>query len=76
VIREALLEYEGEEHGYVLDGSRCRYTSVHAGKTKGLNARAWYEFDRLGYREAEKSIIQFSEKCYSESQRGEDRLRN
>ncbi|KAJ7855149.1 hypothetical protein B0H14DRAFT_2579490 [Mycena olivaceomarginata] len=46
-------------------GGAIGVRSVHAGKTKGLNARAWYEFDRLGYREAEKSIIQFSEKCYS-----------
>ncbi|KAJ7787570.1 hypothetical protein B0H14DRAFT_3505320 [Mycena olivaceomarginata] len=46
-------------------GGAIGVRSVHAGKTKGLNARAWYEFDRLGYREAEKSMIRFSEKCYT-----------
>ncbi|KAJ7787819.1 hypothetical protein B0H14DRAFT_2628964 [Mycena olivaceomarginata] len=46
-------------------GGTMGVRSVHAGKTKGLNARAWYEFDRLGYHEAEKSMIRFSEKCYT-----------
>ncbi|KAF8145913.1 hypothetical protein K438DRAFT_1781538 [Mycena galopus ATCC 62051] len=39
------------------------------GKTKGLNPRSWYEFNRMGYRDAEKSMIRFADKCYSEEER-------
>ncbi|KAF8209729.1 hypothetical protein K438DRAFT_1753376 [Mycena galopus ATCC 62051] len=46
-------------------GGAVGVRSVHSGRTKGLNPRSWYEYDRVGYRDAEKSMIRFAEKCYS-----------
>ncbi|KAJ6492728.1 hypothetical protein C8R47DRAFT_1070280 [Mycena vitilis] len=50
-------------------GGAVEVRSVHAGRTRGLNPRKWYEFDRMGYREAEKSMIRFAEKCYTDEDR-------
>ncbi|KAJ6496483.1 hypothetical protein C8R47DRAFT_1212805 [Mycena vitilis] len=46
-------------------GGSVEVRSVHAGRTRGLNPRKWYEYDRVGYRKAEKSMIRFAEKCYT-----------
>ncbi|KAJ7633768.1 hypothetical protein DFH06DRAFT_1336855 [Mycena polygramma] len=46
-------------------GGEIGVRSVHSGRSRGLNPRKWYEFDRMGYREAERSMIRFSEACYS-----------
>ncbi|KAJ7163637.1 hypothetical protein C8R46DRAFT_1221056 [Mycena filopes] len=46
-------------------GGTIQVRSVHSGRTLGLNPKKWYDTDRIGYREAEKSMILFAERCFS-----------
>ncbi|KAJ7121213.1 hypothetical protein C8R46DRAFT_1238480 [Mycena filopes] len=46
-------------------GGTIQVRSVHAGRTLGLSPKKWYDADRIGYREAEKSMILFTERCFS-----------
>ncbi|KAJ7770049.1 hypothetical protein B0H16DRAFT_1715674 [Mycena metata] len=46
-------------------GGAIDVRSVHAGVTKGLTGKKWYQYDAKGYREAEKSMIRFSERCFT-----------
>ncbi|KAJ7446034.1 hypothetical protein B0H11DRAFT_2249218 [Mycena galericulata] len=46
-------------------GGAIEVRSVHAGLTRGLNPQKWHQFDRLGYRDAETSMVKFSERCFT-----------
>ncbi|KAJ7833657.1 hypothetical protein B0H13DRAFT_2370320 [Mycena leptocephala] len=47
-------------------GGAIEVRSVHAGTTRGMAAQKWHAFDRMGYAEAEKSMVRFSERCFTE----------
>ncbi|KAJ7184062.1 hypothetical protein C8R46DRAFT_1208293 [Mycena filopes] len=48
-------------------GGAIEVRSVHAGTTRGLTPRKWYQADPLGYEGTERSFIKFSERCFSEA---------
>ncbi|KAJ7027469.1 hypothetical protein C8F04DRAFT_1267041 [Mycena alexandri] len=47
-------------------GGAIEVRSVHAGTTRGLAPRKWYQSDPAGYDATEKSFVRFTEKCFSE----------
>ncbi|KAJ7030304.1 hypothetical protein C8F04DRAFT_1264069 [Mycena alexandri] len=47
-------------------GGAIEVRSVHAGTTKGLAPRKWYQTDPAGYDATEKSFVKFTKKCFSE----------
>ncbi|KAJ7614718.1 hypothetical protein DFH06DRAFT_1344050 [Mycena polygramma] len=47
-------------------GGAIEVRSVHAGTTKGMTPRKWHEFDRMGYADVEKCMVNFSQRCFSE----------
>ncbi|KAJ7719040.1 hypothetical protein B0H16DRAFT_1739637 [Mycena metata] len=49
-------------------GGVIKVRSVHAGRTQGLAPRKWFQLDPMGYEAAEKSMIKFSERCFSEEE--------
>ncbi|KAJ7044195.1 hypothetical protein C8F04DRAFT_1250794 [Mycena alexandri] len=49
-------------------GGAIEVRSVHAGRTRGVGARKWYEIDPMGYEAAEKLMIKFSERCFTEEE--------
>ncbi|KAJ7023217.1 hypothetical protein C8F04DRAFT_1193678 [Mycena alexandri] len=54
--------------GPVGRGGAIEVRSVHAGTTRGLSQQKWFQFDPKGYGETEKSMILFSERCFSEEE--------
>ncbi|KAJ7022288.1 hypothetical protein C8F04DRAFT_1272732 [Mycena alexandri] len=57
------------EHGGAIE-----VRSVHSGTTAGLNPKKWYNFDPVGYQNAEASMVRFSEKTFSEAERERRRV--
>ncbi|KAJ7022381.1 hypothetical protein C8F04DRAFT_1272725 [Mycena alexandri] len=51
--------------------NRC---GVSTGTTAGLNPKKWYNFDPVGYQNAEASMVRFSEKTFSEAERERRRV--
>ncbi|KAJ7899933.1 hypothetical protein B0H13DRAFT_2336692 [Mycena leptocephala] len=46
-------------------GGRIEVRSVHAGMMNGLVPRIWSDFDRAGFDQAQRSLIDFTHKCFS-----------
>ncbi|KAJ7021770.1 hypothetical protein C8F04DRAFT_1273345 [Mycena alexandri] len=57
------------EHGGAIE-----VRSIHSGTTVGLNPKKWYNFDPVGYQNAEASMVRFSEKTFSEAERERRRV--
>ncbi|KAJ7026907.1 hypothetical protein C8F04DRAFT_1267500 [Mycena alexandri] len=49
-------------------GGAIEVRSVHAGTTRGVGAHKWYQLDPIGYEAAEKSMIKFTERCFTEDE--------
>ncbi|KAJ7019530.1 hypothetical protein C8F04DRAFT_1276130 [Mycena alexandri] len=49
-------------------GGAIEVRSVHAGTTRGVGAHKWYQLDPIGYEAAEKSMIKFTERCFTEEE--------
>ncbi|KAJ7511021.1 hypothetical protein B0H11DRAFT_1900353 [Mycena galericulata] len=49
-------------------GGRIEVRSIHAGMTNGLVPRIWTDFDRAGFDAAQRSFINFSHQCFTESE--------
>ncbi|KAJ7023315.1 hypothetical protein C8F04DRAFT_1193565 [Mycena alexandri] len=45
-------------------GGAIEVRSVHAGTTRGLAPRKWYQSDPAGYDATEKCFVKFTEKCF------------
>ncbi|KAJ7350498.1 hypothetical protein DFH08DRAFT_806552 [Mycena albidolilacea] len=51
-----------------MRGGRVGVRSVHAGKTKGLSALNWPQFDWRGFQAVETSMAAFATECYSDAE--------
>ncbi|KAJ7802391.1 hypothetical protein B0H13DRAFT_2389627 [Mycena leptocephala] len=49
-------------------GGRIEVQSVHAGMSNGLVPRIWSDFDRAGFDQAQRSLIDFTHSCFSEAE--------
>ncbi|KAJ7030501.1 hypothetical protein C8F04DRAFT_1263801 [Mycena alexandri] len=47
-------------------GGAIEVRSVHAGTTRGLAPRKWYQSDPAGYDATERCFVKFTEKCFSD----------
>ncbi|KAJ7602810.1 hypothetical protein DFH06DRAFT_1351047 [Mycena polygramma] len=72
-LAEAIREKFGMNCSILLCGpvgdreGSIEVRSVHAGKTWGTGQK-WHEVDRGGYHEVEKSMVKFSERCFSKEE--------
>ncbi|KAJ6470100.1 hypothetical protein C8R47DRAFT_1222728 [Mycena vitilis] len=57
-------------------GGAIEVRSLHAGSSKDMVPRIWPDFDRGGFDEVERSMVEFSRHCYSGAERRERALGN
>ncbi|KAJ6557768.1 hypothetical protein B0H19DRAFT_1070382 [Mycena capillaripes] len=49
-------------------GGRIEVRSVHSGKSNGMVPRIWPDFDRTGFDTMQRSFVEFSHHCFTESE--------
>ncbi|KAJ7779982.1 hypothetical protein B0H16DRAFT_1711211 [Mycena metata] len=50
-------------------GGAVEVRSVHAGTSGGVNPQKWYNWDPVGYQNAERSMVRFSEETFNVEER-------
>ncbi|KAJ7773604.1 hypothetical protein DFH07DRAFT_952651 [Mycena maculata] len=49
-------------------GGRIEVRSVHSGMSNGLVPRVWSDFDRAGFDNAQRSMVEFTHHCFTEAE--------